>query len=70
MAPQEKQYVKIAPVTIEEYAFIGLNCTILPGVTIGKASVIGAGSVLINTIPPYSIAVGSPAKVIKSRPMG
>ena len=38
----------------------------MPGVTIGDYSVIGAGSVVTRDIPPYSIAVGSPAKVIKT----
>lgn len=47
--------------------WIGMNTVILKGVTIGKGSIIGAGSVVTKTIPPYSIAVGVPAKVIKQR---
>ena len=39
--------------------------SIMPGVTVGDHSVIGAGAVVTRSIPPYSIAVGSPAKVIK-----
>ena len=39
----------------------------MAGVTIGKGSVIGAGSVVTHDIPPYSVAVGCPAKVIKKR---
>jgi acetyltransferase-like isoleucine patch superfamily enzyme len=38
----------------------------MPGVTIGQGAVIGAGSVVTKDIPPYSIAVGTPAKVIKT----
>lgn len=52
-------------ICIEEGAWIGANAIILPGVTVGKNSVIGAGSVVTHDIPPFSIAVGSPARVIK-----
>ena len=49
---------------IEEYAKIGANSTILPGVKIGKHALIGAGSVVVKDIPDYAIAVGNPAKII------
>lgn len=45
--------------------WIGFNVSILPGVKIGKKSIIGAGSVVVNDIPDHSIAVGNPCKVIK-----
>lgn len=54
------------PVTIEDGVWVGGNVTILPGITIGKNSVVGAGSVVVKDIPPNSIAVGNPCKVIKS----
>lgn len=54
-------------IIIEDDVWIGFNCTILSGVRIGKGAVIGAGSVVSQDIPPYSIVVGSPAKVIKYR---
>lgn len=54
-------------VTIEDDCWIGFNVIILPGVTIGKGSIIGAGAVVTKSIPPYSIAVGVPARVVKSR---
>ena len=47
--------------------FIGANVTILDGVTIGDGAVIGAGAVVVKDIPPYAVAVGVPAKVIKYR---
>lgn len=53
------------PVVVEDNVWIGEFVAVLPGVTIGKGSIIGALSVVHKSIPPYSIAVGSPAKVIK-----
>ena len=54
-------------VTIEDGVWIGCNVTILKGVTIGRGAVVGAGSLVTKDVPPYAIAVGNPAKVIKSR---
>ncbi len=53
------------PIKVCENARIGAYSVILPGVTIGKGSIIGAGSVVTEDIPPYSIAYGVPAKVIR-----
>ena len=57
----------IKPVLIEEYAWIGVRCIILPGVTIGKGGVLGAGSVLTKDIVNYTISAGVPAKKIGER---
>lgn len=56
------------PIIIKDKAWIGFNSIILKGVTIGEGSVIGAGSVVTESIPDWSIAVGNPAKVIKEIP--
>ncbi|MBN1163712.1 MAG: acyltransferase [Candidatus Krumholzibacteriota bacterium] len=53
-------------VTIKKGVSIGVNVIILPGVTIGEGSIVGAGAVVTRDIPPYSIAVGNPARVIKT----
>ncbi|BDA70074.1 hexapaptide repeat-containing transferase [Calothrix sp. PCC 7716] len=54
-------------IVIEDDCWLGHSVTLLDGVTIGRGSVIGAGSVVTKDIPPYSVAVGVPAKVIRSR---
>ncbi len=54
-------------ITIEDDIWIGTSAVILDGVTIGKGSVIAAGAVVTSSIPPYSIAAGVPARVIKKR---
>jgi acetyltransferase-like isoleucine patch superfamily enzyme len=53
-----------APVIIEESCWLGVNAVILKGVTIGHHSVIGANSVVTKSVPPRSIVVGSPARVV------
>ncbi len=55
-----------APVVLEDDVFIGMNCLILKGVTIGCGSVIGAGSIVTRSIPPGVIAAGNPAKVLRA----
>ncbi|MFP3597588.1 acetyltransferase [Chryseobacterium sp. SIMBA_029] len=62
--PNERK-LQSAPVTIEENVWLGEYVSIMPGVTIGKGSIIGTMSVVTKDIPDYTIAVGSPAKVIK-----
>lgn len=54
-------------VTIEDDVWMGARVTVLDGVTIGRGSVIGAGAVVRDNIPPMSVAVGVPARVIKKR---
>lgn len=56
---------KTSPVTICDNVWIGESVSILPGVTIGKGSIIGANSVVTKNVSEYSIAVGNPAKVVK-----
>lgn len=60
-----KQPVTKKKITLEDEVWIGANSVVVAGVTIGKHSVIAAGSVVTKNIPPYSVAVGNPARVIK-----
>jgi serine acetyltransferase len=54
-------------VKIGSYVFIGYGAIILPNVTIGNGSLVGAGSVVTKDIPPFTVAVGNPAKIIRNR---
>jgi acetyltransferase-like isoleucine patch superfamily enzyme len=59
--------VNPGPVKIGCYVFIGYGAIILPNVTIGNGSLVGEGSVVTKDIPPLTVAVGNPAKIIRSR---
>jgi acetyltransferase-like isoleucine patch superfamily enzyme len=60
--------VETAPVIIEDDSDIGVGTVILPGVTIGRGAIVGAGAVVNRSIPPYAIAAGVPARVLRERP--
>jgi hypothetical protein len=59
---------RIAPVLIKTGAWLGHNCVVLPGVTIGRGSVIGAGSVVRSDVPDRTVVAGSPARIIRELP--
>ncbi|MCD4698606.1 MAG: acyltransferase [Bacteroidales bacterium] len=59
------QCLDINPTVIEDEAHIGANSVVVAGITIGKRTQVGAGSVVTKDIPPFSVAVGNPARVIK-----
>ena len=63
--PPAFQKVNVKQITIADDVWIGANSVITAGVTIGKHSVIGGGSVVTKDVPPYCIAVGNPAKIVK-----
>jgi lipopolysaccharide O-acetyltransferase len=62
--PKDRE-LSFSSVVIEDNVWLGEFVAVLPGVTIGKGSIIGSMSVVSKNIPEFSIAVGSPAKVIK-----
>lgn len=61
----DEQGVSTSTVIIEDDIWIGANAVVLPGVTIGHHSVVAAGAVVTKDVPPHSLVVGVPAKVIK-----
>ena len=64
---EEKRPGDDQPVIIEDDVWIGARAIILKGVTIGRGAIIGAGAVVSRSVPPYAVAVGSPARVVKFR---
>jgi maltose O-acetyltransferase len=60
-------YKEYPPVRIEDDVWIGARVIILPGITVGKGAIIGAGAVVTKDIPCYAICAGNPAKVIGYR---
>lgn len=67
LSPIKEQGVTRQGIVIEDNCWLGHGVTVLDGVTIGQGSVVGAGAVVNKDIPPYSVAVGTPARVIKNR---
>lgn len=56
------------PVVVEDYVWLGAHAVILPGVTIGRGAVVGAGAVVTKDVPPRTIVAGAPAQVIRTLP--
>lgn len=66
-APLIQTDLEIKPVRICAGADIGMNAVILPGVTIGRGAIVGAGAVVTSDVEPYAVVAGVPARVIKQR---
>ena len=64
-SPIHVQGVSTKPIVIEDESWIGANVVVVPGVTIGKHSIVAAGSVVTKNIPEYSVAAGNPARILK-----
>jgi acetyltransferase-like isoleucine patch superfamily enzyme len=67
VVPLEYRNVINKPVTFKKYSTLGVNCVVLPGITLGEGSVVGAGSVVTKDTEPWTIYVGNPAKPVKIR---
>lgn len=64
--PYERMVLTCKPVLIQKGAWIGANAVILPGVSVGRYAIVGAGSVVTRDVPDYAVVVGNPAKVVKT----
>jgi acetyltransferase-like isoleucine patch superfamily enzyme len=65
--PINDQGIYCDPVTIEDDSWIGMNAVILQGVTIGQGAIVGAGAVVTHDVPPWSIVMGVPARIVSQR---
>ena len=63
--PENRSATYGRPIVIEDKVWIGINSTILPGVTVGYGSIVGANSVVTHDVSPYTVVGGNPAKFIK-----
>ena len=61
----DRYVITCKPVHIKRNVWIGVNVTILPGVTIGENAVVGAGAVVTKDVPDNAVVVGNPARVIR-----
>jgi len=66
-APIHLRRTKIGKIVLEPHAFVGANAVILPDIHIGEGAVVGAGAVVTKDIPPWSIVVGVPARIVGRR---
>jgi maltose O-acetyltransferase len=66
-SPMSSQGYTNAPISIEDDVWIGFGAIILPGVTIGQGSIVGAGAVVTKKVAPYTIVAGVPARPIRKR---
>ncbi len=63
--PRSKKYpTEFSKIVVQKGASIGANATILPGITIGQNSMVGAGAVVTRDVPPNSIVMGNPARIV------
>lgn len=59
--------LEFSPVTVEDDADLGVNSVLLPGVTVGRGAIVGAGSVVNRDVAPYTVVAGVPARVLRER---
>lgn len=64
---REGRFAEFAPIEIGHDVWIGVRATLLDGISIGTGAIVGAGAVVVGDIPPYAVAVGMPARVVRKR---
>lgn len=66
--PKKYQVIIAKPVILEDFVTLGVNAIVMPGITLGEGSVVGAGSLVTKDTEPWTVYAGSPARGIKKRP--
>ncbi len=68
--PMREQGTRRKGIIIEDDVWLGANCCVLDGVTVGRGAVVGAGAVVTKDVPPFAIVGGVPARIIRMRTEG
>lgn len=63
--PENRSATQAKPIVLKKNVWVGIGATILPGVTVGENSIVGAGSVVTKDVPDNTIVAGNPAKFFK-----
>ena len=66
--PERFRCVRRGTIVVEDHAVVGANVVVLPDVTIGQGAIVGAGAVVNGDVPPWTVVVGAPARVVRERP--
>lgn len=67
LVPIKYRHVKLTTITFKDHATLGVNCVVMPGVTLAEGSIVGANSLVTKDTEPWTIYAGSPARPIKMR---
>lgn len=66
--PKQYQAITAAPVILEDFVTLGINVIVMPGITLGEGSVVGAGAIVTKNTKPWTFYIGTPARGIRKRP--
>jgi acetyltransferase-like isoleucine patch superfamily enzyme len=67
VVPEKYRTIINEPIVFKDFATLGVNCSVLPGITLGEGTIVGANSVVTQDTEPWMVYAGTPARPIKKR---